>query len=276
MERLIPLLFLLAAPLHAEGLLGHDWRYRLGDDPTWLAPETATADWPSLNLGIPWEQQGVNNGDAVLRQRVSIPATLRTSGLVLRLRLDADATDLFLNGHRLLSAAPADRPTEIAVPAEFVLWGEENLLALRVRKHRGTGGASADFAELRAAGPAAASPSIDTLYPAADNVFSGEGEPVVPIRLRFPSGCAVTGELSVTITSGLHEAIFSWETPITPATAGLLHELCPGPLAPGIYRVVARFTSASAEQHVQHVSWLAVEPKRIAGTFAPPADVAKH
>ena len=276
MRHLIPLLLLLATTLHAEGLLGHDWHYRHGDDPTWLAPETAAADWPSLNLGISWEQQGVNNGNAVLLQRVSIPATLRPAGLVLRLRLGADATDLFLNGHQLLAAAPADRISEVAVPSELVCWGSDNLLALRVRNHQWTGGACTDFAELRAAGPAAAAPSIAALYPAADHVFSGEGEPVVPIRLGFPSGSPVAGELSVSIVSDLHEPIFRWDTPVTPATAGLLHELCPGPLAPGFYQVVARFTSAAAEEHVQHVSWFAVEPERIVGTFVPPADVAGY
>lgn len=109
------------------------------------------------------------------------------------------------------------------------------------------------------------SPASPTATPAivienltAGHTFAATAEVAVPLRLQAPRTADARGVLHVRIQSGQDTSVLDWETPLDSATVGLLHEVCPGVLAPDRYEVRVRLTTAT-DQIEQASSFVVAE-----------------
>ncbi len=121
-------------------------------------PETDDSKWRTIKLGLNWEAQGIvmenpkyrksampYDGDAWYRIRVFIPESWRDKQLVFHADSIDDLDWVWFNGS-LIGHTGETQPNywEISrnykVPQNKVLFGKENLIAVRVRDLRGNGG----------------------------------------------------------------------------------------------------------------------------------------
>jgi len=137
--------------------LSEGWVCRTGDDERWSDPDLDDAAWKPIEVGKPWEEAGLGDYDgfAWYCLRFRIPESLKDSAdfqtyktLKLRLGKIDDVDRTWLNGNVIgeTGAFPEDFSgawtalRDYKVPADFIRWDEDNVLAVRVYDHGGAGG----------------------------------------------------------------------------------------------------------------------------------------
>ena len=128
------------------------WRFRTGDDSTYAASGFDDSVWETIPVPGAWEQNGRSeyDGFAWYRLRFTLPAAASQppANAVLDLGKLDDADETFVNGTALgqTGAFPpafaGDRHAyrRYAIPAGNLIWGGENVLAIRVFDGGGPGG----------------------------------------------------------------------------------------------------------------------------------------
>jgi hypothetical protein len=133
------------------------WRFRVGDDARYAAPELDDAGWETIPVPSPWEHSGhaAYDGFAWYRSRFTlpIPSTERSGGAVsfpaiLALGRIDDADETFVNGVRVGQTGvfpPHYRGDwqafrRYVIPEGVLRWGSENTVAMRVYDGGGDGG----------------------------------------------------------------------------------------------------------------------------------------
>lgn len=151
----IALLPLLVSGLHAQRMemvidLRGSWRFEIGDDLSRAEADYDDSSWDRIRVPAFWEDQGYPGYDgwAWYRTRFVLSASYRHEALHLRLGNIDDVDEVYVNG-RLVGFAGAPPPHyETAyqeerwyyVPTEYLRFGEENVLAVRVYDNELGGG----------------------------------------------------------------------------------------------------------------------------------------
>ena len=148
--------------------LAQGWKFQPGDDLAYAAPAFDDAKWVPIATGLPWEKLGYPKlGDlAWYRIRFTLPEAMRwgdalKEGVKLFLGRIGDCDQTFLNGQIIgsdgIGLAPGTAPDAgftglqdsfrtldrvYVIPAgdPRLKWGQENVLALRVRQTDDEGG----------------------------------------------------------------------------------------------------------------------------------------
>ena len=144
------------APAITSGGTAHPltgtWRFRTGDDRGYATPGFDDSVWEAIDVPGAWEQNGRPDYDgfAWYRLRFTLPAvsSKEPADAVLELGKLDDADETFVNGTALgqTGAFPpafaGDRSAyrRYAIPAGALIWGGENVLAIRVFDGGGAGG----------------------------------------------------------------------------------------------------------------------------------------
>ncbi len=107
----------------------------------WAAPAFADADWKTMTLPNPWEDQGLPNYDGTVwfRRSVELPADAAAGKLEVHIGNVDDADVVFLNGKRIGTTWAWGQKRKYAVPAGIARGGA-NTLAIRVFDTGGNGG----------------------------------------------------------------------------------------------------------------------------------------
>lgn len=150
----LPLTLLLAGVLATSFSYGQPmleltkgWRFNPVDKATFANQAVNDKAWKGIDVGSPWEKQGLPdvNGVVWYRLRIVIPASLRKQAPLLRgLRLalgridDNDQT--FVNGKEIGRTSGWDENREYIIPDDVVHWDAENVVAVRVEDIDGNGG----------------------------------------------------------------------------------------------------------------------------------------
>ncbi len=144
-----PALYGMAA-LPVLGLSG-EWLFNKGDHPDWKKPGFADASWEKVLLPAKWNDHSQYNGEknyGWYRKKLMIPAEWKGHSLILPLGKIDDADITCFNGHeigRMGKFPPAfstawDQARRYEVPAKWIRYGKENVIAIRVYNGQGAGG----------------------------------------------------------------------------------------------------------------------------------------
>jgi hypothetical protein len=129
--------------------LSGNWRFELGDNTQWSNPAFDDSKWDRIYVPSPWEDEGYPgyDGFAWYRKHFRVDNDFRTMSLYLRLGYIDDVSEVFLNGHMIAyqGVFPPNYMTGYAValecfiPKEYVRYGSDNVIAVRVydRQHAG-------------------------------------------------------------------------------------------------------------------------------------------
>lgn len=156
-----------------EHIIVTDWRFAIGDDPTYKSLSYNDNNWKNINIDRYWEKQGYEgyDGYAWYRAKIFIPSSLRRKAALkdsLKLFLGKidDYDQVYLNGRLLgennITILPGaqiqdksfvQEPTKYNIERKYVipwdderiLWDRDNLIAVRVFDEKENGGFSSDI-----------------------------------------------------------------------------------------------------------------------------------
>lgn len=126
------------------------WKFTIGNNLDYSKITYDDSDWSLIEVPSFWENQGFPgyDGYAWYRRYFSLPEKLKKHYLYLRLGRIDDVDEVFLNGYKLnqwgyhgefyRSSLAMDREYEI--PPQLLDLEKQNLIAVRVYDHQGSGG----------------------------------------------------------------------------------------------------------------------------------------
>jgi len=138
------------APATVNIDLAGDWKFQLGDDPSWSSPSFDDTSWSTLQVpevdGAP--QFADYDGFGWYRLTFDLPASADATNLVASLGFIDDVDEAYLNGVKIGGSGlmPPEPKSQwfqqrlYPVPAEAPLFGQSNTLAVRVYDMSGGGG----------------------------------------------------------------------------------------------------------------------------------------
>ena len=131
------------------GLSGN-WKFELGDNARWSDPAYDDSKWDRIYVPSPWEEEGYPgyDGYAWYRKHFKVDDDFRDMSLYLRLGYIDDVGEVFLNGHMIgyEGVFPPNFMTGYAlafewlIPNEYLRYGTDNVIAVRVYDHYQAGG----------------------------------------------------------------------------------------------------------------------------------------
>lgn len=136
--------------LDREINLQYEWRFEIGDNLDFADPNYNDSKWVTVNVPDAWENEGFPgfNGYGWYRTSFVIPKQLKNKIIVLKLGQIDDVDRTYFNGQFLggygdfppnyITAYDVDRGYQI--PSNYIHFGRENTLAVRVYDHQGGGG----------------------------------------------------------------------------------------------------------------------------------------
>lgn len=127
-----------------------DWKFFPGDRTEFAGATFDDSAWLSMRLPQNWHRAGIKyDGIAWFRRKIFVGEGMRdhTIGIVLPLRYGWH--EVYVNERRiddgasLEMSAPGAHPTRsfpVVIPSSFILFGQENTIAIRSRSYGGVGG----------------------------------------------------------------------------------------------------------------------------------------
>jgi alpha-galactosidase len=161
------LLLLMAGFLTASAQdvsLASGWKFKTGDSAQWAAPGYNDNSWQPINIAHSWESQGHPgyDGPGWYRLKVFIPSALKDNAffkenLMVELGFGDDGWAVYLNGQLVGKNFDTDIKTGLFGSCKFIIptnnpaimWGKENVFAVRVFDTGGDGGIYGDPADFR-------------------------------------------------------------------------------------------------------------------------------
>jgi hypothetical protein len=147
---------LLSGPLLAQTELERvldlrgSWKFAIGDELSWAKADFDDSHWDEIHVPDFWEDQGYPGYDgwAWYRTRFVLAPKLRNEALFLNLGNIDDIDEVYVNGRFVAfnGQPPPDYITTYAetrlyyVPNEYLRFGDENTIAVRVYDHEWGGG----------------------------------------------------------------------------------------------------------------------------------------
>jgi len=139
------------SPTFSVDLAGKQWKFKTGDDMSWVAPAFDDSGWESRAVPDDWNTTAQVNYDGFAWYRISFdlparPANLTDANVIASMGFIDDADATYLNGTLIGSTGafpPAfdsawDEPREYYPANGLLNWGGKNTIA--VRMYDGTGG----------------------------------------------------------------------------------------------------------------------------------------
>lgn len=133
----------------SKGLEG-TWLFYRGDNTLWKNPEFNDSSWKRVNVPAHWESQGFSGYDGFGWYRISfkIPESWKGQDIAFCAGAIDDADETYLNGHligRMGKFAPEkqsawDQPRLYILKQEYINYGKDNVIAVRVSDWSGQGG----------------------------------------------------------------------------------------------------------------------------------------
>ncbi|MFC1569586.1 beta galactosidase jelly roll domain-containing protein [bacterium] len=131
-----------ARNLRREISLRVGWRFEIGDNMDYAEPNHDDSDWERIRVPSPWEEEGFPgyDGFAWYRIHLKLPKNLQSKSLYLKLGYIDDVDEVYVNGKFLSGSGtfPPEYQTAFDhqrvyhLPPDFLHFGEENVIAVRV------------------------------------------------------------------------------------------------------------------------------------------------
>jgi hypothetical protein len=127
-----------------------DWKFNIGDDPTWASKSYDDSTWDYITVPGNWQDQGYHQylGYAWYRTKVFIPRIEESDNIYLYINAIDDASEIYLNGVLIGQTGifPPDYKTAYDIPVfhslpqSLINYDGENILAIRVYNDQLDGG----------------------------------------------------------------------------------------------------------------------------------------
>jgi len=267
---------LMVAGLSAQNLLDVNWKFRPGDDLTWISPKYDDSAWKTIVAGKTWEMQGYDNldGFAWYRYSVVIPSSLKAravkqGGFLLKLGRIDDSDATYFNGEKIGQSGDFPPNYDCAyaqdrnypIPLEKVLWDQANVIAIRVYDGGGGGGLYTIPAQLSIIGyDDQLKITIDLAE--KDHVLKSAPEIRLPFTLRNEGNELFAGQLNLELNSDFGEKISNQSQNLS-IQAGSV-QACAFKLKnlqPGFYRGTATFIGEGWSK--LHEFAIAIDPEKV-------------
>ena len=209
----VVLMVLLGLQLGAQEVSVSRALFQIGDDMNWAKPEVDDASWKEIDITQFWNRQGFppnNKAYAWYRIHLNIPKSLLKGAdqqniVLFNLPKADDADECYLNGKLIgkTGRIPADKGGHLNAPDSIrnylvdaksggIRWDAENVIAVRVYNHGGSGGLFSNPLTLRC--PNAAEGLSMRL------IDVSEGQSYCDVEINNAYATATTGTLDVAIT----------------------------------------------------------------------------
>jgi sialate O-acetylesterase len=126
-----------------------DWKFTLGDNKKFAAPEYNDASWESIYVPAAWQDEGFRKYSGYAWYRTSFEITFQTNELLyLELGKIDDVDEVYINGH-LIGTTGGFPPEYFTacninrtyfIPSEYLQTKKQNVIAVRVYDEGGVGG----------------------------------------------------------------------------------------------------------------------------------------
>ena len=223
---LLTLFSIIFVFVHAQDVsLATGWKFSPGDSTQWSAPGFNDKSWQAIDISKNWEQQGHEGLDGFgwYRTHVVIPASLKESSFLKdSLRFDVgygdDSYAVFLNGQLIGKNYNIDPKSgfysriKIVIPANnpAVLWGKDNVIAVRVFDTGGDGGVYGDPADFKLS-------MVDIMdhvwiNKGADFSYGDKNSLTKSVKIETNSNYTYNGKLDFTATDPVNGAVIYQST----------------------------------------------------------------
>ncbi|MDD2798051.1 MAG: acetylxylan esterase [Bacteroidales bacterium] len=286
MKRTVLMLSLfIAIAAQSQDLLDNSWQIALGDSSIWKDPSYNSSHWKNIKSGAVWEEQGFKNYDgfAWYRKKVYIPVELKTEalekgGLELSLGTVNDVDQTYFNGKMVSTTGkfpPAydtayDKERSCTIEVGDILWGKENVIAVRVYDGAGGGGITGQDVVLKVRG----APSffkIEPKFPNPNQIIDNGAKTSFALSFNNSSNIDIKGTVGLLLVNDFKDTISFWSTSMNiPALTNKLFPINKLKLPPGFYSLLIDFKSKLS--NVSKSFNFGVEPEKIVSQTTIPAD----
>lgn len=281
----LALAMIICLSIEAQINLPEKWKFKTGDDPAWASPSYNDSDWTSINPLQVWEQQGfaAYDGYAWYRVKFLAPVSVKKDaeiygGLALELGKIDDADITWFNGKELGHTGNFppdyvcawDAPRKYLIPSENIMWGQENVIAVRVFDQNGNGGLYDGPVQLTVMG-IADKLSIEPVFQNTDRIFLSPEPVVLKISLKNDFIRNIEGTFTADITSDIGDAVLKIEKPLVLKKSKAIEVVVPlTSLKPGFYKVTGTFKSNEVSKSTNFM--FGIDPEKIVSPTERQAD----
>jgi cephalosporin-C deacetylase len=271
-------------------IIPEQWKFQVGDDPTWSEARLDDEAWQTIEVGKNWESQGHEDYDGYAWYRVAlhIPKSMESNAALLELghltltlgKID-DVEQVWFNGASIGQTGqfPPSYSTawtqsrRYTIPANLVRWDAENVIAVRVFDEGGDGGLYegpykldvadwSDFLKLE----------IDKI--GQDGTVRTLDVPPLGVTLRNSSDAAISGELSWAVEDDEGTQLTSGTVVAKiPAGGDERIELAFSTPKSDVYRIRYEFTAVDGGEPVSAARTFAYRPQEIQAALTKQADI---
>jgi len=256
------------------------WKIRIGDDLSWADPDLADSDWQPIDVGEPWDEQGMAeyDGFAWYRLHLLVPEALKDSqgfqhyqSLKLNLGLIDDVDQTWFNGELVgeTGSFPEpfggawETPRSYTVPAHLIRWDKDNVIAVRVYDHDGAGGMYEGPYELVV-------PTwrdylkVEIDLGRGDGVFVGESGLPIVANLNNGTQFDVNGKVDWRVEDDEGNVLAERSAHITADAGDTVSLACDfAPTEPGFYKVTCTVTSEANSMTKSTTMFLGYRPEEV-------------
>ena len=251
-----------------------------GDDVSWNNPSLDDAGWRSIEVGRPWEDQGLvgYDGYAWYRLRLCLPEGLKQDrdfrfcgGLILDLGLIDDVDETWFNAERIGATGSFPdayagawlTPRTYRIPGYLIRWDRDDVIAVRVYDGGGPGGLYHGPYLLRV-------PSwkdyvnIEIDPGRGDGIFPGGSSMPIAATVRNKTPLDMQGAFRWNVESDEGNALATGEVGLAVASGeSVAARSNYEPLPPGFYEVTCTFEDVASHGSVSTSMILGYKPESI-------------
>lgn len=277
MKRLLIFFFLFSSIVgFSQNVLDNTWQFSLGDNMSWKEPDFNSASWKIIKSGRIWEEQGFAdyNGFAWFRKTVFIPKgfqkeATKQHGMILNLGTIDDADQIYFNGKLLGETGKLppnyigayDKIREWNIDPKIILWGNENLIAVRVFDETGGGGITGQDITLKIKGQESGF-SIKAQFPRENQLFVNNEKVSFSLLIGNTALETINGKIEFHLLNDFNDTISSWNEPIRIVShKNKQLTIDKAKLAPGFYTLYADFKSQTF--NLSRTFSFGVDPEKI-------------
>lgn len=246
----------------SQNFLDFEWKIKRGDSAQWKSGNYVPENPKNFNIGVSFERQGHGSysGSFSLWNEAVIPAKFKDNNIVLKFRIEAEYTEVYVNGKKIGNSNHSSGEESYVIPTELILWSKPNRILAVIRNPFYTGGSCINYIHI---GPENSNNEIhfEASFEKDNHIFSDVSNLDFSVISVTNQPVTYTGLQKALIISDFHDTVFnnSLKKVISQKQESIKYN--PGKLKPGFYQVQLSFSSE--EIHAQKIFWFGISPEQV-------------
>lgn len=282
---LIAVMIMAVACCRSQGISEAEWKFLPDDRPEYADSALNHYWWHDISPLTVWERQGFAeyDGFAWYRVRIVVPSSmkkgaLRYDALLLHLGKIDDADQTFFNGHLIGETGQMppdfigawDQQRVYRIPADYINWGGNNTIAIRVYDAGADGGLYGGPAELTLMGGSELL-ELSTGFVEEDMILKGSPDVEIPVMLKSGFHMRYRGALTLKIITDFGDEFWQGYRDVTVKKMNTTHTaFIVKDLNPGFYKASLALRSKMGDKDYSFN--FGYEPEKIVSPADPQPD----